>query len=64
MKFYERYLNGETKTVYNDIYKLGDDAFLPENIIDIENVLTETFERTAHNLNIIYKELTNINYLF
>jgi len=57
MKFYKRYLNGETKTVYNDIYKLGDDAFLPENIIDIENVLTETFERTAHNLILFIRNL-------
>ncbi|QLC66983.1 hypothetical protein LPB248_11950 [Flavobacterium sp. LPB0248] len=64
MTFYQRYLNGETKEVYEDIYKLGSDAFLPNIFSDIEKVMTETFERTAYNLNIIYKELVNINYLF
>nr|WP_294785934.1 hypothetical protein [uncultured Flavobacterium sp.] len=64
MTFYERYLNGETKSVYDDIYKLGQDAFLPNNSADIEKVLTETFKRVAYNLNIIYKELCNINYVF
>ncbi|PBJ12867.1 hypothetical protein [Flavobacterium sp. ACN6] len=64
MNFYERYLKGETKEVYNDIYELGNDAFLPNNSVEIEKVLTETFERVAYNLGIIYKELVNINYLF
>ncbi|HEY1196713.1 hypothetical protein [Flavobacterium sp.] len=64
MTFYERYLNGETKEVYDDIHKLGEKAFLTENIIDIEKVLIETFERVSYNLNVIYKELTDINYLF
>ncbi|MDY0990400.1 hypothetical protein SOM12_23430 [Flavobacterium sp. CFBP9031] len=64
MTFYQRYLNGETKEVYDDISKLGKDAFLSNNINDIEQVLTETFERVAYNLNIIYKELVNIDYLF
>jgi hypothetical protein len=43
---------------------LGQDAFLPANLIDIEKVLTETFERVSFNLDIIYAELKNINYLF
>jgi hypothetical protein len=64
MTFYDRYINGETETVYADIYKLGQDAFLPDNFVDIEKVLTETFERVAFNLNIIYQELLTINYLF
>ncbi|GAA3760516.1 hypothetical protein [Flavobacterium ginsengiterrae] len=64
MTFYQRYINGETKEVYDDIHKLGADAFLSDNIIDVEKVLTETFERTAYNLDIIYKELVNINYVF
>lgn len=64
MTFYERYLNGETEQVYEDIYKLGKDAFLPNNLEDIEKVLIETFERVAYNLDIIYKELIEINYLF
>jgi hypothetical protein len=64
MTLYERYLNGESETVYEDIYKLGEDAFLETNFTDIEKVLTETFERVAYNLDIIYKELVNINYVF
>jgi hypothetical protein len=64
MTLYDRYLSGEIETVYEDIYKLGEDAFLETNFADIEKVLTETFERVAYNLDIIYKELTTINYLF
>ncbi|MDJ1471884.1 hypothetical protein [Xanthocytophaga flava] len=64
MTLYDRYINGETKQVYEDIYALGEDAFLPENLPDIEKVLTETFERVAYNLDILYVELTRINYLF
>ena len=64
MTLYDRYINGETETVYEDIYKLGKNGFLESNFTDIEKVLTETFGRVAYNLDIIYKELTNINYLF
>lgn len=64
MTLYERYINGQTEQVYQDIYALGQDAFLPNNLSDIEKVLTETFQRVAFNLEIIYTELKNINYLF
>jgi hypothetical protein len=64
MTFYDRYIKGETEQVYQDIYVLGQDAFLPANLPDIEKVLTETFQRVAYNLDIIYTELKNINYLF
>ncbi len=64
MTLYDRYINGQTEQVYQDIYALGQDAFLPENLQDIEKVLTETFHRVAYNLEIIYEELVAINYLF
>jgi hypothetical protein len=64
MTFYDRYVNGQTVQVYKDIYALGQDAFLPTHLPDIEKVLTETFERVAYNLDIIYNELKQINYLF
>lgn len=64
MTFYNRYINGETEGVYQDIYALGQDAFLPANLQDIEKVLTETFQRTAYNFDIIYKELKAVDYLF
>ena len=64
MTLYDKYINGQTEQVYQDIYALGQDAFLPSNFNDIEKVLTETFERVAYNLDIIYAELKNIKYLF
>ena len=55
MRLYDRYIKGETEEVYQDIYALGQDAFLPTNLPEIEKVLTETFQRVAYNLDIIYK---------
>lgn len=64
MTLYKNYLNGQTEQVYKDISALGQDAFLPINFTDIDKVLIETFQRVAYNLDIIFKELQNINYLF
>jgi hypothetical protein len=64
MTFYDRYTSGEREQVYKEIAALGQDAFLPANLHDIEKVLIETFERVSFNLDIIYAELKNINYLF
>jgi hypothetical protein len=64
MTFYKRYLNGELKQVYKEIALLGQDAFSQTNFNDIERVLVETFQRTAYNLDVIYKELKQINYVF
>ena len=64
MSFYDRYINGETHSVYTDIEKLGEEAFSPGYYPDVEKVLTETFQRVRFNLEVIYKELKNINYVF
>ncbi|HLA57893.1 MAG TPA: hypothetical protein VK622_03990 [Puia sp.] len=64
MTLYERYLSGETKSVYADIESMGHTAFSKKIFPDIENVLNETFKRVAFNLDIIYHELVSINYLF
>jgi hypothetical protein len=65
MKFIERYLNGEDGTsVYADIYDLKEHAFNDQYFDDVHAVLTETFNRVAFNLQIIYHELININYVF
>ncbi len=64
MNFYQRYLQGETITVYDELDKLDYNSLSKEQKKDIDKVLIETFERVAFNLNIIYKELLNINYLF
>src|ERR1700733_1354633 len=64
MTLYDRYITGQTSQVYQDVYALGQDAFLPANLLDIEKVLTETFQRVSYNLEIIYSELKNIDYQF
>ncbi|WP_293308733.1 hypothetical protein [Pedobacter sp. UBA5917] len=64
MTFYNRYQNGETQDVYNDIEKLGEKAFSPDYYPDVEKVLIETFERVKFNLDIIYRELKTIGYVF
>ena len=63
MTLYERYINGQTEKVYQDILALRQDAFLTTNLPDIEKVLTETFQRVSYNIDIIYSELI-VNYLF
>ena len=62
MKFFERYLAGDTKAVYDEIEALDAAAFQPENIEEIEKVLNETFSRVAYNLKVIYKALQEIDY--
>ncbi|MBT2564869.1 hypothetical protein J7E50_24610 [Pedobacter sp. ISL-68] len=64
MNFYDRYKNGESHSVYADIEKLGEEAFSPSYYPDVEKVLIETFQRVRFNLEIIYKELKNIDYVF
>jgi hypothetical protein len=64
MILYASYISGQTKQVYQDILALGQDAFSPTYLPDIDKVLTETFQRVAYNLAIIYAELKNISYLF
>jgi hypothetical protein len=64
MTYYDRYMNGETESVYADIESIGKTAFASDNLTDIEKVLNETFQRVAFKLDIIYNELVAINYLF
>lgn len=65
MTFYDRYINGEdSRLVYADIYALGPDAFGYPHADDINKVLIETFNRLAYNLNIIYTELKQGDYVF
>lgn len=64
MQLYKRYLEGNTVSVYNDIYKLEEKNLLHTHIRDVELVLEETFKRVAFNLNIIYNALLDIGYHF
>lgn len=62
--FLERYKNGETRTVYDEIMDLQDKSFSQENYSDILNVLNESCNRITYNLNIIFNELSAIGYNF
>jgi len=64
MTFLYRYKNDETTEVYSDIAKLGQAAFTKKHFSDVEAVITETMERVAHNLTVIYSELERTNYNF
>jgi hypothetical protein len=64
MKLIEKYLQGDTKYVYDEIHKLGKNAFKPKIYPVVESVLRETFKRVAHNLEVIHAELVNSSYRF
>jgi hypothetical protein len=64
MALIDKYLKGETIEVYTEIYSLKQDAFSPSHFTQIDLVLKETFKRVRFNLDIIYKELKNIDYQF
>lgn len=61
--FYAKYLAGETQAVYKDIEKLGDQIFTKSLYKDVDKVLTETFKRVTHNIQIIHRDLKNIGYV-
>jgi hypothetical protein len=64
MTFLERYKNGETIEVYQEIQDLGQKAFEKPYFKDVNGVLNETFERVNYNLEIIYQYLVGIGYKF
>jgi hypothetical protein len=64
MTLLTRYKNGETITVWNEIEKMGSEAFKPHIYPEVEQVLDETFKRVRHNLAVIEVELIKMNYQF
>jgi hypothetical protein len=64
MTLLEKYLQGDSERVYDEIYKMGKTAFDPNSYPVVESVLSETFKRVARNLEIIHNELVRINYCF
>lgn len=65
MNFYDRYINGEDgRSVYKDIYTLGQQAYSNKYYADVEKTVTETFKRVAYNLDVIFFELKKIEYNF
>jgi hypothetical protein len=64
MTLLDRYINGEINEVYEEIYALEQEAFNEDIFRQVHLVLGEIFKRVAFNLDIIYKELQKIDYLF
>jgi hypothetical protein len=64
MELFDRYLQGDAKAVYDEIYALRSDALNEQNFPAVDIILQETFRRVAYNLDIIYHELVKENYQF
>ena len=64
MTLLDKYIKGDTKEVYEEIYALGQSAFNKEVFPQVDSVLNETFKRVAFNLDLIYQELLKVQYLF
>ena len=63
MNLLEKYLQGDTVQVYEEIERLGQDGF-KSNFREIKTVLTETMIRVGYNLDVIYAALVNEKYCF
>jgi hypothetical protein len=64
MSLLEKYLQGDTVRVYEEISSMGSDAFGKRNVGQVRAILTETMSRVVFNLNIIRSALRGINYCF
>lgn len=64
MGLLERYLQGETFQVYEEIESMGSAAFERGKLQEVNAVLSETMNRVAHNLDVIYAALVDKNYCF
>ncbi len=62
MNILERYLQGDTVQVYEEIERMGQNAFERNNLPEVKAVLTETMNRVAYNLNVIYVALVDEKY--
>ena len=64
MTLLEKYLSGQTETVYDEIYSLGSKVFEPVYFQQVDDVLTETFKRVQFNLSVIHEKLRAFGYKF
>ncbi len=64
MNLLERYLQGDTVRVYEEIERMGQNAFERNNLSEVKAVLTETMNRIAYNLGVIYVALVDEKYCF
>lgn len=64
MNLLERYLQGDTVQVFEEIVRMGQNAFEKHTLPEVEAVLTETMVRVAYNLDLIYRALVDEKYCF
>ena len=64
MNLLERYHQGQTTQVYEEILKMGETAFEKQNLAEVQNVLNETMTRVAYNLRVMLLALKEVNYCF
>lgn len=64
MNLLDRYLQGDSVRVYEEIKRMGQDAFAKNALLEVKTVLTETMVLVAYNLNIIYHSLIDEKYCF
>jgi hypothetical protein len=64
MNLLERYVKGDMPGVYEEIERMGSDAFKKGNLREVNAVLKETMMRVRYNLGTIYAALNDINYCF
>jgi len=64
MNVLARYLQGNTVQVYEELERMGKDAFEGNNLVDTNAVLNETMNRVAYNLGVIHAALVDENYCF
>ena len=62
MSLLEKYLQGDTVSVYEEISRMGSDAFEKKNLNDVRAILTETMSRVSYNLGVIYTALQEFNF--
>ncbi|HVU99309.1 MAG TPA: hypothetical protein VHE34_29005 [Puia sp.] len=64
MDLLQQYLEGDTLRVYEEIERMGSVAFERGKFREVRAVLTETMNRVAHNLDVIYRALIDERYCF
>ena len=64
MNLLERYLHGDTIEVYEEIERMGQDAFERSRFREIKAVLNETMTRVVYNLDVIQSALFSEKYCF
>jgi hypothetical protein len=64
MNLLEKYFQGNTIQVYQEIERMSQNAFENDILPEVEAVLTETMRRVSYNLDLIYRALVDEKYCF